>query len=170
MSAFIQFSLLTDPTREVGFWGLAVLTGCLLWRVLRQALRRPAHPDPWDSSVAATLETEEAAPLCHRCLTPHDSLAHFCSNCGAPVGTCTNLLPFPYLFSIGHLLRIGTDGSYRRTPLAIAGFFLVGVAEYSFLAPVYWFMFLRGLVGRPSSGSPPGETIRGAAPSPQGLE
>jgi hypothetical protein len=64
------------------------------------------------------------------------------------------LLPFPYLFSIGHTLRIGTDGRFKRSPLTITGFLLVGLAEYALFAPVYWFVFLKRLLHPPPADPP----------------
>jgi hypothetical protein len=95
--------------------------------------------------VAEDVEKDEAMPLCHRCLSPHDPLRNFCAQCGAPVGEYTNWLPYPYLFSIGHTMRIGTAGEYRRSAFIIFGFFLLAFAEYAFFAPVYWFIFVRRL-------------------------
>jgi len=63
------------------------------------------------------------------------------------VGECTNLMPFDYVYSVGHTLRIGTSGEYRRSPLIIVGFVLFSIAEYSVFAPFYLFQFLKKLPG-----------------------
>ena len=118
---------------------------CGIWLFVRWLKDGPVAPDPWDEDVKEALQKDEASPLCHRCLSPHDGRANFCATCGAPVGIYTNWLPYPYLFSIGHTMRIGTSGEFRRSPLIILGFFLLGLAEYTIFAPVYWFAFLRGL-------------------------
>lgn len=123
---------------------LIVFGGCGIWLFVRWVKASPANPDPWDKQVTVDLDEEAATPLCHRCLSPHDNLTNFCRECGAPVGTYTNWLPFPYLFSIGHTMRIGTSGEYRRTALTVFGFLLLSVAEYAFFAPIYWFMFACG--------------------------
>jgi hypothetical protein len=144
--AWIQFSLLADgPTRTVGFLGVMVLAGAGLWVVGRWLLDAPLHPDPWDAQIRTELEDEEASPLCHRCLDPHSPLANFCPRCGAPVGACTNLMPYSYLFSVGHTLRIGTDGEFKHSPLTIVGFLLFAFAQYGPFAPVFWFVFLKRL-------------------------
>lgn len=145
-----------DPEAQVAFLTLAILAvagGVILIRWVREAV---IPPEPWDAEVARELTKDDAVPLCHRCLTPHHPLLHFCPECGAPVGDCTNCMPFLYLFSIGHTLRIGTSGEYRRSPLTIAFFFLLGIAQYALFAPVYWIMLLRGLSARANSQPPPG--------------
>jgi hypothetical protein len=134
-----------SPESITGIWGLLGLGTCAIWLFVRWLKDGPATPDPWDHDVTEALQKEEASPLCHRCLSPHDDRANFCATCGAPVGVYTNWLPYPYLFSIGHTMRIGTSGEFRRSPLTIAGFFLLGLAEYTIFAPVYWFVFIRGL-------------------------
>ena len=134
-----------DPTRAVGFVGLAVLMAAGVRLFVRWLLSGPTRPDPWGDEIAAEIAKDDATPICHRCFTPHKPLTHFCSKCGTPVGPYTNLMPFPYLFSVGHVLRLGTDGDFRRSPLTLTGFILVGIAEYSLFVPVYWFMFFRSL-------------------------
>src|SRR5256885_12609400 len=91
--------------------------GC--WAVIRWVSNAPSTPEPWDDKVSAEIAKDETPPICHRCLAPHDTLANFCPDCGAPVGIYTNWLPYPYLFSIGDALRTGTVGNFKRTPLAI---------------------------------------------------
>jgi hypothetical protein len=54
-------------------------------------------------------------------------------------------MPFPCLFSLGHVLRIGTAGTFKRSRFLIAGFVLFAIAEYAVLAPVYWFMLLKNV-------------------------
>jgi hypothetical protein len=108
--------------------------------------------------VAAEIAGEDSTPVCHRCLTPHSAEVYFCPECGAPVGTYTNWLPFPYLFSIGHTLRIGTEGTFKRSPLVIAGFFLFSLAEYTVFAPVYWVQFLKHVRSPPPPNPAGGES------------
>jgi hypothetical protein len=133
---------------------VAVLAGCGVWAVIRRLLSGPVSPDPWDEQVAVEVSSEEATPLCHRCLLPHHPNVDFCSDCGAAVGQYTNWLPFPYLFSVGHLLRIGTAGDFKHSPLTIGGFLMLGLAEYSLFFPVYWVVFLRNLFHQPSTQPP----------------
>ena len=142
--SFIGLSNLymSRPELEVGILGLTLLCCAAIWSFFRWFLTGPTLPDPWDEQVTREMESGETRPICHRCLMPHDAGDDFCHECGAPVGDYTNLLPFPYLFSIGHTLRIGTAGDFRRSPLTVAGFILLGIAEYALFAPVYWGMFL----------------------------
>lgn len=139
---------ISKPDLEVGILALTLLSCCAIWMFFRWFLTGPAPPDPWNEQVTREVESGETRPICHRCLTPHDVMVDFCPECGAPVGDYTNLLPFPYLFSIGHTLRIGTAGEFRRSPLTIAGFILLGIAEYTLFAPVYWLVFLWRLFHR----------------------
>jgi len=164
----IQFGqsnyLKDDPAMVVGILGIAILVCFVLWRFIRWLFSGPPRPDPWSDEVAAEVAKDDAVPLCHRCLAPHDSHVDFCPDCGAPVGPYTNWLPYPYLFSIGHTLRIGASGDFRRSPLTIAGFFCLGIAEYALFAPVYWFMLLKGLSAHGQS-SPLSEPPPQDAPS-----
>jgi len=129
----------------VGLIGLVAVAACGIWGLARWLVSGPASPEPWDDQIAAAVEGENALPLCHLCLTQQNGSADFCSECGAPVGQYTNWLPYPYLFSIGHTLRIGTTENFKRSPLIILGFILFALAEYMLFAPVYWFLFLRNL-------------------------
>jgi len=137
-----------DPALLIGFVAALVLFGFGVWRFIQWMVKGPSRPDPWDEDVAAEVAKDETPALCHRCLAPHHSLADFCPECGAPVGTYTNWLPYPYLFSIGYTLRVGTSGDFKRSPLSILGFFLLSLVEYSIFAPIYWFMFLKSLFRR----------------------
>jgi hypothetical protein len=147
--------LTEDPATGVGVLGIVILLCFGLWMLIRWLVNGPQEPDPWSDEVAAEIAKDDAVPLCHRCLAPHDSWVDFCPDCGAPVGPYTNWLPYPYLFSIGHTLRIGASGDFRRSPLTIAGFFCLGIAEYALFAPIYWFMLLKGLSSHSPSGPPP---------------
>ena len=133
----------SNPEKLVGALGILVVTCFALWRAIQWFNQSPRTPDPWDAQVAEDISQDEAVPLCHRCLCPQSSKSDFCSECGAPVGEYTNWLPFPQLFSIGHLLRIGTFGEFKRSPLTVMGFWFFGLVEYTLFAPVYWFMLLR---------------------------
>ena len=136
---------LSDGELAVAALAIAFLAVCGLWVFVRWLLKGPTTPDPWDAQVAAALAGEESTPLCHRCLAPHDINTDFCTECGAAVGQYTNWLPFPYLFSLGHTLRLGTSGDFKHTPLTVAGFILLALAEYMLFAPIYWFFLFRGV-------------------------
>jgi hypothetical protein len=132
----------SEAERLVGFLAvLGIVCYCFV-RYLKAVSNRPLPPDPWNEQVSADLAEDNGSPICHRCLAPHDPLANFCADCGAPVGEYTNWLPYPYLFAVGHTLRIGTSGTFRRSPLTVGGFFLLSIAEYAVFAPVYWLRFL----------------------------
>jgi len=152
----------SDQELLVGILMVAALVGCC-WVLVQWVRRGPTRPDPWDASIASEIERNESAPLCHRCLTAHDSAADFCPVCGVTVGQYTNLLPYPYLFSVGHTLRIGTSGEYKRSPLTVCGFFLISLAEYTLFAPLYWVLLLWRL-GNPREHTEP----QGQSPSSGG--
>lgn len=139
-----------------------LIGGFCLIQFIRWLLCGPKTPDPWSDEISAEIADGDVPALCHRCLMPHDSLRHFCPDCGAAVGTYTNWMPYPYLFSIGHTLRIGTSGDFKRSPLTIVGFFLFTFAEYSLLAPIYWVVFLKNL--SQTSPSQPDSDRTAAAP------
>ncbi len=144
------------PEGVIVLWGGILLVFVFVWMLIRWIQTAPKSPDPWDAAVEDSVESGDAVPICHRCLSPHNPQADFCPECGAPVGTYTNYLPFPYLFSIGHTLRIGTEGNYKHSFLTIFGFMFFAIVEYGLFAPVYWFMFLRRLVRNHSTeGSQP---------------
>jgi len=131
-----------NPELLVGILAVLGLVCFGVWAFLEFVRRKPVPPDPWNEGIATEIEREEAVPLCHRCLTAHESSADFCPKCGAAVGQYTNWLPFPYLFSVGDTLRIGTSGEFRRSPLTVCGFFLFSLVEYTIFAPVYWCLML----------------------------
>jgi hypothetical protein len=136
-----------EPERLVGLLAIAGLLGLAIWKGIKWLLQTRVTPDPWDATVAAELAKDEAPTLCHHCLCPHSESTDFCPECGTPVGQYTNWLPFPQLFSIGHVLRTGTSGEFKRTPLTIFGFMLFSLAEYTLFVPIYWIVFLRKLFG-----------------------
>lgn len=162
---------LTDAERAVGLLGLIVVISLLAWTVGRWFGRGEVRPDPWDKEVATQLTTDDTIPICHHCLAPHGAADHFCPECGAAVGDCTTLLPFHYVFAMGHGLRVGTTEKFRRTPLTLCGFFLFGGLEYGLFAPVYWYRLLRNLRKPapnepPETDAPPGEASDHAQSSP----
>jgi hypothetical protein len=134
-----QLTEMSKPELLVGFCGLLALSCFGIWAIVRWFLGGPCRPDPWDSETAAELAKDDCTPLCHHCLSPHDLLEYFCPQCGAAVGPYTNLLPYPYVFSLGHALRIGTSEKFKQSPLTVVGFIIFSCVEYSVFAPVYWF-------------------------------
>lgn len=132
----------SDPELLVGFVAVTGLIVVSVWAFMKRMLKQPVRPDPWDKTIATEIGSEEATPLCHRCLTAHDSSTDFCPACGAAVGQYTNWLPYPQLFSIGHALRIGTSGEFRRSPLTVSFFLLFSLIEYTLFAPIYWILMV----------------------------
>src|SRR5262245_40257507 len=119
-----------DRETQAGLLAALALAIGLAWLFWKWLASRPPQPDPWDDQVAVEMNAESAVPLCHRCLEPHDPLLNFCPQCGAPVGQYTNLLPLPYLYSLGHTLRLGASGEFKHSPGNIAALMLMGVAQY----------------------------------------
>lgn len=134
---------MSDPERLVGLLGIGALAVLAAWRAVLSFRQTQPAPDPWDAQVEAELSAADAVPLCPHCLCAQTEDADFCPECGTPVGQYTNWLPFPQLFSIGHVLRIGTFGTFKRSPVTILGFWLLGLIEYTLMAPIYWVMLLR---------------------------
>jgi len=142
MTIFGQISSGTgEPEKLVVIVVVCGLLGVAIWQWVRWLLRAKPAPDPWDETVAIEIARTDAVPLCHHCLSPHSVEDDFCPDCGTPVGQYTNWLPFPQLFSIGHVLRTGTSGEFRRTPLTILGFLLFSFVEYTLFVPIYWLVF-----------------------------
>ena len=122
--------------------GLGVALIVYFWRWF---FAGPLTPDPWDETVSAQIESANATPLCHRCVTTHAVHEHFCPNCGVAVGDYNNLLPFERLFSEGEVFRNGTAQGLRPTFLVVSGYLLMSTAAYAVFAPLYWFLLLRNL-------------------------
>ena len=133
------------PETTIGFLAVLGLAVAAVLAFAQWLLGGPAKPEPWDPETAAAIAEGDATPLCHRCLSPNVPEADFCAECGAAIGQYTNWLPYPYILSLGHMLRIGTAGEFQRSPVTILGFLLLPLAEHPVFAPFYWFVFLRRL-------------------------
>ena len=148
---FAMFEVITKASNGellVALITIIVLSLYAFVRLLKRLTSGPVSPEPWDQETAAKLDDVSTKVLCHRCLVPNEPLADFCENCGAPVGKYTNYLPFPYLFSLGHTLRVGADGEYKRSPITTLGYFLLALGEYTIFAPVYWYWLFRRMPGK----------------------
>jgi hypothetical protein len=55
-------------------------------------------------------------------------------------------MPYVDVFAQGEVLRAGTHGHLRRSPLIIVGYVLLSFAMYFILAPIYLFFLIRNLV------------------------
>ncbi len=142
---------LSQSEITVATLGIVVLLCAACWLLLRWIATSPTSPNPWDERVATDLAGDGCPQVCHNCLTPHDSLAHFCPRCGVMVGACTSLMPPLYLSSIGDVFRAGLEGSCRPSTLLTGGFFFASfvayvlVAPLFFLTPFYWYKLLKNL-------------------------
>lgn len=144
-----------EPESLIAFLAILGLACLGIWALVRKIRSVPLTPDPWDNLAETEIADGNALPLCHRCLTAHDDSLDFCPKCGAAVGQYTNWLPYPYLFSMGHMLRIGTSGKFKKTPLNILGFVLLACAEYMIFAPVYWMLLFLKITPEPKPDSDP---------------
>jgi hypothetical protein len=132
-----------DPNLIVGEFAVDGLALYLLWRLIVWVRDSPTRPDPWDAETEQKLSETETPEICPHCSTPQQSCAWFCENCGRAVGPYNNLMPYVQIFSQGEVLRNGTSGQFRKRPLILTGFFLIGLGMLPFfLLPVYWFSLL----------------------------
>ncbi len=150
---------LTDSAVSPGSLLLAMPAGALLlYALVRWVQTAPVRPDPWDTEIEAGLHDPETSPVCHHCSTPLPAEPLFCPECGCAVGAYNNLLPYPYVFSLGEVFRNGTLGKFRLNVLTIVGFLLVSLLQpLFFLVPVYWFFLLRNVarIRKGDTGAPP---------------
>ena len=127
----------------VGGFAVGGLALAAFWRLIAWVRDAPVKPDPWDAEVEQQLS--EAAEACPRCSTPQPPNAWFCAHCGKAVGTYNNLMPYVQVFSEGEVFRNGTSGQFRKRPLILIGYFLLGLGMFWFLAPIYWLSLLSNL-------------------------
>jgi hypothetical protein len=123
-------------------------------RFLQWLFSGPVTPDPWGEQISGQIDHVESMPVCHRCLTEHSNIAHFCPQCGAAVGDYNNVLPFDQIFSEGEVFRNGTTLKMRPGFLIITGYLILSFAAYAIFAPVYWLAFLGNLFRRDPPGPP----------------
>jgi len=69
-----------------------------------------------------TPEGEEKL-LCCCCMSPNESSAYFCANCGAPLGWFSTLGPFESAFSEGYIVRRATENPH--SPIILIGVWLI---------------------------------------------
>jgi hypothetical protein len=131
-----------DPNQIIvglGIFGLAIAA---FWRLIIWVRDAPLKPDPWDAGVEQQLQ--EAPETCPHCSTPQQPNAWFCPHCGKSVGPYNNLMPYLQIFSEGEVLRNGGQRHFRKRPMVIIGYFLIGLAFFPvLLLPIYWFSLLR---------------------------
>jgi len=128
-----------DPNLLIGELGLCGLVTAAFWRLVAWVRDAPATPDPWSAEVEQKLSEPDAVEVCPHCLTEQTSTAWFCPRCGRAVGPYNNLMPYINVFSQGEVLRNGTSGRLRKSPLILIGYFLISVGMFPLLAPFYLF-------------------------------
>jgi hypothetical protein len=134
-----------DSNQIIAVLGVVGLTLAALWRLVLWVRAATPGPEPWGAEIEASLQAEDAVPICHRCLTPHSNEAWFCEHCGSAVGNYNNWMPYILVFSQGEVLRNGVTDQLIASPLTIAGYLLYSLANYLILAPIYWFFFIKNL-------------------------
>jgi hypothetical protein len=135
--------MMTSAERTVALLATAFVCGVGLWRLFVRWFSGPPAADPWGPELTAAVNSDEAIPLCPRCQSPHADWAWFCPECGAAVGLCNNVNPYLYVFSLGEVLRTGTQERFRANWLTLSGYVLLALCEYNIFAPVYWFLLFR---------------------------
>jgi len=128
-----------DPNLVIGEFGAGVLALAAFWGLIAWIRSAPARPDPWDAEVEQKISGPDAVEICPHCLTEQPPNAWFCKGCGRAVGPYNNLMPYVQVFSEGEVLRNGTSGRLRKSPLILIGYFLISVGMFPLLAPFYLF-------------------------------
>jgi hypothetical protein len=131
------------------FVGSVAVYGLIRW--IQSA---PVRPDPWESETGPPGEEASEHLICPRCLTPHAESRDFCATCGLPVGLCTNLSPYLYIFCLGDALRTGAFGRFPVRLSTIFGYVLLPLCLFVPLAPFYWYRVFKNL-GRTATEPPP---------------
>ena len=138
----------SDPNEFIGGLALAGLAAVLFWRLIVLVRDAPVRPDPWDAETERQISAPDAVQTCPHCSTEQPPDGWFCPHCGAAVGPYNNLMPYVHIFSTGEVLRNGTSGLIRFSPLIITGYFLFALSQYAplvILFPVYLFFLFRNL-------------------------
>jgi hypothetical protein len=131
------------PEQTIVFFVVLGIVVVGLFRFFRWLFSGPLTPDPWGPALTEAVDLAESEPVCHRCLTEHSNLAHFCPNCGAAVGDYNNVMPFEHVFSEGEVFRNGTTLKTPPTFLRVTGYFVLSLGSYFVFAPIYWFFLLK---------------------------
>lgn len=112
--------------------------GRLLADRVRQAFHPALPPDPWPVDLDRAVRSSDAVAVCPRCFTPVTPFHWFCPECACAVGGHNNWMSYLHIFSIGEVLRSGVGPHARFTVLTVPGYLVVGLAEYSLFAPLYY--------------------------------
>jgi hypothetical protein len=135
----------SDPNQMVAGLGVIGLLIFAFWRLILWVRAATPKPEPWGAEIEAALQSDDATPVCHRCLTPHSNTAWFCEHCGSAVGAYNNLMPFVDVFSQGEVLRNGVTDKFRASPFLITGYLRYSLVNYFIFAPLFWFFFFKNL-------------------------
>ena len=144
----------SDPNLIVGGFGLGLLALAAFWRLIVWVREAPRTPDPWDAETQQKISEPEAQEICPHCSTPQPPDAWFCAHCGLAVGPYNNLMPYVQVFSEGEVLRNGTGGRLRKSPLILIGYVLMTASSFAFLAPIYWLSLLLNWNRQPGEPKP----------------
>lgn len=134
------------PAEETVLTTVIVLVGISSLLALgRWIMGAAVRPDPWHGDPDVNPDSQEAHPLCTRCLSQLEETDWFCAACGKAAAPTTNMMPFLESLSLGDVLRQGTDGRFRKNPLSVAGYIVLSVTQYWIFAPVYWWRLYRNI-------------------------
>lgn len=131
--------------------GAVFVLGWFVVRWLKTWFGGPTAPDPWSREVANAMEEPGATPVCTHCQCPHEDTRWFCPECGRAVGQFISVMPPLCYLELGDPFREGASGSYRVSPLTLAGSVVFGfagfvlVAPLFFLYPIYLWLFFNNL-------------------------
>ena len=128
-----QFNLLVVAL----FVGIVAVYGLIRWIQSAQV-----QPDPWESELEQPPDETPENLICPRCLSANSTDRDFCANCGRPIGACTNLSPYLYLFSLGDGLRTGAFGRFPIRVSTLVGYVILPLCVLGPLVLLYWPFFL----------------------------
>ena len=134
-----------NPEKMIGLLALLGLGLVVCWRLVKWLGGAKPKPDPWDQETEDRIQQADAVPICTRCLEPYESACHYCPNCGLPVDTLAPFSPYLYIFVLGDALLTGTNRAFPVNWLTVTGFLLLSAAQYTLLAPVYWYFLFRNI-------------------------
>lgn len=134
-----------SPEETVAAVAILALAAVGVYRCFRWIMEAPRTADPWGRETDEAVNSQEAVPVCHHCLTPQQHNGWFCPECGATVGPYSNYMPYIYVFSQGEVLRAGVGERLRRSPIITVGYILLSLGLFAFAAPIYWFFLFKNL-------------------------
>ena len=135
----------SDASGAIGGLAIFGLVIAMFWRLIVWVREAPVRPDPWDKEIAEKVADPEIVQTCTHCSTEQPPDGWFCPHCGAAVGPYINWMPYVHIFSIGEVLRNGSSGRVRSSPMIIIGYVLYALLQYTIAVPLYLFFFFRNL-------------------------